>query len=182
MPILKKKAVKAVTKKLRAATKEAPAKAPGKALKARKNLTPTRTKGTADKKPRRVAHGVNFLPGSDFATVFSAMLDGSDSRVAITRSLQDYFSGTQTRGGKPKPVTTIMNSVLTRALDSGYTIDSHWKLIPPADEAPAKKGVRKPTKRLTKKVQGKAPIVLRPAGKRPAAKKATTRKSAPVKG
>lgn len=106
---------------------------------------------------RKPTVGVDFKAGSDSAVVFEAMKAGADSRLTITKSLQEHFSGQKTRGGRDKPVTTVMNAVLERALKAGYEIESSWRLRKKrnTDEPSTveRKGASKPsTKKMVKKV------------------------------
>lgn len=180
MPVMKKDAKKATVKKpAKKPAKKVEATAPAKKRVGKRAVGKT-MKGTGTKvggrtlNPKREAvgrrptTGVDFQEGSDAKTVFEFMLAGGDTRAAITAALQDHYKDQTTRGGQPKPVTTIMNAVLTRALNAGYTIESHWRLV--KDPNAKKSTVDKPAKKATKKVAAKATVARKKPIKRKVSK------------
>jgi hypothetical protein len=112
------------------------------------------------------------------------VLQGGESRVQVSRALSEDWKDSPTRAGGAKPVSTIVNHVVRRALSSGYHLEESWRLVPdkgtvlpPGAEsfvsgvpvaAPAKPkgamrelaekaGVVKPTRTLAKKAS-KTPV------------------------
>jgi hypothetical protein len=47
--------------------------------------------------------------------------------------LEGILAGRTTRSGRTKPVSTIINHVLNRALTHGYVVESYWRLVPARD-------------------------------------------------
>lgn len=96
-----------------------------KAKVERQKATPTRQRGK----------GIDFAPGSDLAVVWEEILKGGSSRREVLARIHERFKGATTRGGNPKPAATIMNQVIARALDAGYTVEESWRLVPPSGDA-----------------------------------------------
>jgi hypothetical protein len=115
-----------------------------------------------DRAPAKLPTGVDFVAGSDMETAFKAVLEGGESRAAVAHRLAEIWKDTPTRNNGPKPVSTIINHVVRRALASGYKLVQSWQIVP-GDDVPAlpkpfavatpgtkkamgKKGTKKPAK------------------------------------
>lgn len=127
--------------------------------KVEEKTTPKKSKG----------YGVNFREDSDLAIVWEEVQKGGSSRREVAENCRKRFEGRTTASGKPKPVSTLLNQVVSRALASGYVIKESWQIVPgtASDENPVdadaskseevktqvKKTARKPTarKKITKK-------------------------------
>ena len=184
---VKKAAKPPTTKKTTTATKST-VKKPGKTTVApakrstvkappsvkRAGKTPVAKKSTPAVKatPKRVIRptiGVNFRPGSDAEVVWGFIQAGGASRKEVQEKIEAHFAGVVTRGGQPKPISTVMNQVIRRAVADGWVFDSTWKMVKP-DAAPTAKG---PHVKKVKKSTVATPLT---AGKR--SKSSGTRKIA----
>lgn len=101
---------------------------------ARKKLR-SAARGNTHTKPIVIA--VSFEPGTDMAVAFEEALKGGASRAEVVMRLKSKWLNHRTRNNRPKPVSTILNYVLRKALANGYVIEQHWRLIKPEDPAPA---------------------------------------------
>lgn len=86
-------------------------------------------------KPRE-SRGMKFNVGSDMALAFEELQRGGQTRTEVNARIMERFGETKTRAGNPKPVTTIVNQVLRRALENGWTVEASWRLVQPAGGAP----------------------------------------------
>lgn len=113
--------------------------------KVEKSRGRARAKGTSPRsslkkggytKPRGEAvDKYGFKMTSDAHIVIEFLMAGGASKHEIARKLEERFDGILTRTGFPKPITTIMNQVENTMLSRGYRVESHWRLVPPADGA-----------------------------------------------
>jgi hypothetical protein len=168
-----------------ATAKKVPAKkaAPAKKTTAKKAAaapTPVTAKKRAAK-PEVKAKGGQALPrtlnehgfviGSDSEKIVEVLLQGGESRTELTAKITKALSKGKGRNGEPPNVSSLIANVLRRLKDKGYTIESHWQLMPPtpaskraatrrakakeveADEAPVKntKTAVKPKRRKVAK-------------------------------
>jgi hypothetical protein len=93
----------------------------------------------------RDAYG--FRLGSDVSVVLEQLMTGGASKREVASRISKLFAGQQTRGGKPKPVSTIMNQVEGQMKARGFRVESNWRLVAPEDGIISPKPVRakKPT-------------------------------------
>lgn len=164
---------KSLRKKTGASTAPAvKATAPAASKKVRKATKVTKTTTKVAPRTRRKSdpQDVNFTPGTDMAVAFEEVLKGGGSRADVSHRLSSMWSGSKTRNGNSKPVSTILNHVIRRALSTGkYEIRQEWKLVPKTD------GVVVPAT-TTPPVASKK--VTRKAGVAKVAKKAVRRRTA----
>jgi hypothetical protein len=66
---------------------------------------------------------------SDLAIAMRELLVGGETRQEVMHRVTQLLQGSQTRGGKPKPVSTIINHALNRALAHGYKVEASWRLV-----------------------------------------------------
>lgn len=173
-------AVKKTTTARKPTVKKA-AQKPAKATSAPKGKKTTSTTPKASTRPAKAVKktaskkvttpmptNMDFKPGSDTAYIWEEIQKGGASRRDVMDRISQHYAKVTTRGGKPKPVSTVMNYLIRRAIASGkYEIVSSWTVAPVVEETPKK------TKVATSK----------PAAKKPAAptKKAAPAKAAPKK-
>lgn len=74
---------------------------------------------------------LNFANGSDMALAFEELQRGGATRTEVNRRIMERFADARTKRGNPKPVTTIVNQVLKRAAENGWTVQAMWHLVPP---------------------------------------------------
>jgi hypothetical protein len=104
----------------------------------------TKTKATPAKKaaaprsapsPRELdLHG--FVPGSDSALIAQAFIDGGDTRSDVNHraaALVKSANGLKTRNGTEKNIPSLGAGVLKALSERGYTIESSYRVVPPAD-------------------------------------------------
>lgn len=127
----------AKTKKVKKSTGPVSKPSAGK-KKVAKKTTKKVTTGTVERK--RPA-GVDFPAGTDMAVVWEQVKKGGESRHEVLENCRQAFNGQTTTSGNPKPVSTILNQVLSRAKEAGYVIKQSWKVIPGdgVKAAPSKK-------------------------------------------
>lgn len=169
VPINKAPARKPTMHKPAKAAKAAPAKAAQKAVKPVKKATAHKVAPTAPKKAQKATQppakkatkrptmpatpkkvrvrptytDMNFRDGSDAAIVWKALQAGGTSRKDVQTRLEEHFADQVTRGGKPKPVSTVMNQVIRRALQTQkFRVVSAW-VIAPIDDAEVKAATKK---------------------------------------
>lgn len=140
---------KTATRTTKPAAPSTPAKADGaRATKKAAPATKTASKRAAAKKTTKAPakeraytrelnlHG--FVPGSDTAHIVDALLEGGADRHDVTAKAIDRIektNGIETRGGNTKNVPSLISGLLTRLEAKGYTVESTWRLVPPADVA-----------------------------------------------
>lgn len=146
----------ATTKKPSTVKKAVPTKAPQKAVKktAKPKAHPTKppatrkaakvsqrppTKKAATSKPATAKKRATpppptdmvFRPGSDSQVIWEEILKGGTSRKDVLMRLAAHYSGVTTRGGKPKPISTVMNYLIRRAVQTGkFEVVSSWSVRP----------------------------------------------------
>jgi hypothetical protein len=91
---------------------------------------------------------------SDVAVVLEEMMAGGPDKHSIAMRLAERFKEHKTKTGASKPVSTVMNQVQKHMLARGFTIESTWRLVPPADGV-LKDAPRRTRKPSTKKTSGK---------------------------
>lgn len=151
----------------------------------------TRAKGAATAKTPRTARakaapvepvvveqapiGVHgFREGTDLDIIATALVEGGADKKEIAEALSEQMSPT-TRTGSEKNIPQRMSYTIGELLNRGYTVESHWKMVPPAGgvvmpEPGAKKAAPKGT-------ATKAPV-RRSAATKATPKGAGTRKAA----
>lgn len=79
---------------------------------------------------REVDPITGFTIGTDQQVIADALLEGADTRQDIIESLRSTLKST-TRNGTEKPIANLVSSVFNRLALAGFTLESHWKLLPP---------------------------------------------------
>lgn len=77
-----------------------------------------------------------FVPGTDTDLILKAMMQGGASRVAVNEMAEKMIenkNGLLTRSNKTKNVPSLVSALLARLIERGFTVESHWKIVPPAD-------------------------------------------------
>lgn len=96
----------------------------------------------AEDAPAKEGSSVNdpygFRKGSDISVVLAELLKGGESKHHVATRISEVFEGRQTKGGNPKPVSTVMNQVENLMRARGFQVESSWKLVPPANGIIAK--------------------------------------------
>jgi hypothetical protein len=124
-------------------------KATAKKATAKKTTSKGKTKASPKREhygPQTNEHGL--VPGSDTATMLDIMLEGGTDRNDINSQVEKAIkksTGLQTRAGNDKNIPTMVSSLLSRMQEKGYTIESSWVLVPPAE------GSKKGKKRKSRK-------------------------------
>lgn len=150
-PTEEAKATKTATKATKAETKAAPATKtkrkkpitvkPRPSAKEQAAAKTAARKASAAKKAKAstpasaVVDENGFIPGTDSALIAKAMVKGASSRVEVNELAEKAIenkNGLLTRSGKPKNVPSLGSALLARLLERGYTVESHWALVPPA--------------------------------------------------
>lgn len=127
---------------------------------------------TPAKKRAAPSMSIHFAEGTDMRTALEEIIKGGGSRGDVASRLTEMWKEHPTRTGREKPVSTIINHVVRRALANGYVIEQQWRLVkadgstPTMDEIPAdnktrnarvanatdpKKVARKSVKKVAKK-------------------------------
>lgn len=106
-----------------------PTKAMKTVKKAVKTSKATSAPQTMKRKRKNTLPTGDFNPDTDMYVAFQEALAGGDSRTDVTRRLASKWEGVTTRNDKPKPVSTIMNHVVRRALANGYRVEQYWRLV-----------------------------------------------------
>lgn len=161
----RKTAKKAVSK---AAGAKAQKKSSSAVKKAAAKKAGPRTEGT-----QYTPHG--FTVGSDSALVAAALENGGVSRSEVVALIDKAFKGKKTRNGTPKAANSMAGNVQKIMLSRGWTVESDWRLVPPAKgytHVPGKRGVPVGYKRAAKKA---VKPVVKKAVKKATAKKAVKR-------
>lgn len=114
-------------------------------------------------------------PDSDVAIVLEEMVKGGADKHEVATRLTKRFENSTTKSGKPKPVSTVMNQVIHAFKERGFTVESTWKFLPPAD------GVLLPAKKSTKTTSRAKPAAKSVAKKAEVAATATKRTPRKVK-
>lgn len=135
------------------------------------------SKATATKKEsierERDEHGITA--GTDQSIILAEMVQGGESKHAIIERCNTLFDGKVTTGGKPKPISTIVNQLVHLMAARGYTIESTWKLVPPAPGTVIAPIARKARKASVKKAIApteKPGVVRRRTASKPAVSRA----------
>lgn len=108
-----------------------------KTLKDTHTRTSTRVEGETSKKksssptPDRDEYG--YRRGSDVSVVLDELLKGGTDKHDVARRISARFQGRTTRGGKQKPISTVMNQIQNEMVKRGFRVQSSWKLLPPAN-------------------------------------------------
>jgi hypothetical protein len=74
-----------------------------------------------------------FRPGSDVAIVLEELIRGGDNKHDVANRIARRLEDRRTKGGNPKPVSTVMNQVQSQMTARGFTVQSGWRLVPPVD-------------------------------------------------
>ncbi len=75
-------------------------------------------------------HG--FQIGSDVAIVVDTMIDGGFDRRAVLHNAMEALPTMVTRNGGEKNISALCTKLLKSLQEDGYTVESHWRLVPPA--------------------------------------------------
>lgn len=148
--------------------KTAPVKKAAKKAAGRSKAVATRTAPAK----RTETQGTNFRPGSDAEFIFHEALKGGTSRQEVVTRVKEHYKEQPTRNGGPKPVSTVLNQVIRRALSTGdYEIVESWKLrkirkpvgdstsaAPPVKSAPVKKAITRKAVGPARKPGPKLPV------------------------
>lgn len=144
-----KKLAKKITKPKSKAVKK-PTTTKGKSTTVPTKKTAKKRKATTS----RAKAGVDFPVGSDMAVVFEEVCQGGSSRRDVLERIRQRFDGKTTASGNPKPASTILNQVVTRAKNAGFEIEETWRVVPTkttstvkpskVDGKPKGKAVKKP--------------------------------------
>lgn len=162
MPIIKKRALPAKRTKT-----TAPSKAP---VAKKKAITKNPTTPKVVRQSRADKDEFGITVGSDQSVILAEMVKGGADKHDVIERCVKMFEGQKTSGGKPKPVSTVVNQLLVAFKERGFTVESTWRFVPPAELKPAA-----PRQRATKTAAASAP----PARKALPKKKATS--GAPAK-
>jgi hypothetical protein len=71
--------------------------------------------------------------GTDQSIILEEMIKGGADKHAIIERCNERFAGQTTSGGKPKPVSTVVNQLIHAMTARGFTVESTWRFVPPAD-------------------------------------------------
>ena len=168
---VKRAAVKVASKKRAAAKKGSGRTNTGPAKKSASSARRT-TKKTQKRNvtpPTRELNEHGFVDGSDSALMVELMLEGGFDRREVNDKIAEQLEDTTTRAGNQKNIPSLISGLLARLEERGYTVESHWRLVPPDEKAV--KGVERRSGR-------KSPVA--PPKKRGSARK-PGRKTAPAK-
>jgi hypothetical protein len=179
MPVLK-------PKRLLTSTKTKPVE--------KKGVKPSTSKAPATpaKKTAVERNEYGITVGSDQDIILREMIAGGADKHEIIERCNVLFAGRTTSGGKPKPVSTVVNQLIHAMRAKGFKVESTWRIIPPAEgvqkpSAPArsmtKKDTAAPTKGLVRlpatKKTGPRTTAGKPSGRKlPVAGKVLVRKAA----
>jgi hypothetical protein len=123
--------------------------APLKSVKGKTTAKKTTTKGRAVKNVpapekqepsyRRIpSETTGFSVGTDQDIIAEALLAGGESREQIIADLYEQLD-TETRNGTPKPISSLVSSVLRKLVERGFTVDQHFVVVPPVPKAARKR-------------------------------------------
>lgn len=74
-----------------------------------------------------------FIPDTDQHIITLALMDGGESRAEIAERVAELLEP-YTRRGKPKQVVNLVANVIGKLQSRGWTIESHFRLVPPLGE------------------------------------------------
>lgn len=130
MTVTKKRLVKPKMKKKLSSRVGVRAQEAAPGAKPVKAATPTQP---VPKTPTIARNQYGYRVDSDVAIVLDELMAGGADKHTVAARIAKRFEGQTTRSGRPKPVSTIMNQVESQMKQRGFTIESMWKLVPPAD-------------------------------------------------
>lgn len=84
----------------------------------------------------RVYDAFGFVQNTDSSIIAHALVEGGAGRNELNDTIAaqiEKANGLQTRTGGDKLVPSLVSGILNRLLKDGYTIESSWALIPPAE-------------------------------------------------
>jgi hypothetical protein len=87
--------------------------------------------GSRRKKKGMTKHG--FRVGSDSAIIVDLLVAGGLDRQDINEKVAAAINPV-TRSGRNKNIPSLISGLLARLEERGYTIESSWRLVPPADQ------------------------------------------------
>lgn len=79
-----------------------------------------------------------FVKGGDSSIIAHALVEGGFDRKDVNDKIVaeiEKTNGIETRGGGTKNVPSLVSGILSRLEEKGYTVESEWRLVPPADVA-----------------------------------------------
>lgn len=74
-----------------------------------------------------------FIPDTDQDIITRELMKGGESRADIVERVA-LLLDKYTRRGNPKQVVNVVGNVIIKLQSRGWTIESHFKLVPPKDE------------------------------------------------
>lgn len=179
-PAKKVPAKKAVAKKTAAKksvpAKKVPTKKAAAAVKAKSTDKASKAIGGQGLPRDLNEHGL--VKGSEGAVIMDALLEGGADRIDVNAKVLKALGKKTTVHGNTPNVSSLIANLLRRMKEKGYTIDSHWVLVPPtpASKAAATKAKKRAAAKADKaEVADSAPAVK--ATKKVPAKKAAKRPS-----
>ncbi len=84
---------------------------------------------------KRTMNRHGFRSWSDSAKIVDIMLQGGLDRQDINDKVADAI-GTKTRSGRDKNIPSLISGLLARLVERGYTVESSWRVIEPAQDEP----------------------------------------------
>lgn len=82
------------------------------------------------KMPTMNEHGL--MIGGDSALVVDAMIEGGSDRHDVASKALSKMGTTTTRSGRQKNISSMMSALIAKMEAKGYTVESTWRLVPPA--------------------------------------------------
>jgi hypothetical protein len=86
-------------------------------------------------------HG--FLVGSDSSVMAAELVKGGESRLELNDRLATMFKGQKTRYGAEKNVASLVSGVITKLVARGYSIESSYRIVPPARSTTGRQKIAK---------------------------------------
>jgi len=95
----------------------------------KKVAKPASKRGGANREMDEVT---GFAVGTDSQFIAEALMEGGETRQDIIDWLKDNLDG-ETRNGTEKPVANLLAGVYNKLLARGFTVESSFRLVPPAN-------------------------------------------------
>ena len=126
--------------------------------------------GVGGQKLPRDFNEVGFVVGSHSEIIANALLEGGADRKDVNHKVIAALKNKSTAGDLARNTPSMMSSIISRMKERGYSVESSWRLVPPASNGKAKPTA---TKKVVKKTAAKevAAPVRKVAVKKTVAKK-----------